>query len=154
MALNRIFKGYSTVDAATTSDSVLYDIDLIKRDITNHFSIKRGEKLENPNFGTTIPWLLFEPFSDEIEKAIEEDVINIFTYDPRAQLNVVEVIKDYDRQSITVNCEVTYVPFNVTDGISWQFGEDGTIIMLSQTTIFNKPPGLRLYKYKVEEAKI
>jgi phage baseplate assembly protein W len=131
MALNRLFKGYSTVGAATTSDSVLYDIDLIKRDITNHFSIKRGEKLENPNFGTTIPWLLFEPFSDEIEKAIEEDVISIFSYDPRVRLNVVEVLKDYNRQSITVNCEVTYVPFNVTDGISWQFGEDGNIIMLS-----------------------
>jgi phage baseplate assembly protein W len=131
MALNRIFKGYSTVEASSISDSVLYDIALIKRDITNHFSIKRGEKLENPNFGTTIPWLLFEPFSDEIEKAIEEDVINIFTYDPRVRLNVVEVLKDYDRQSITVNCEVTYVPFNVTDGISWEFGEDGTITMLS-----------------------
>jgi phage baseplate assembly protein W len=131
MALNRIFKGYSTVEASSINDSVLYDIDLIKRDITNHFSIKRGEKLENPNFGTTIPWLLFEPFSDEIEKAIEEDVINIFTYDPRVRLNVVEVLKDYDRQSITVNCEVTYVPFNITDGISWEFGEDGTIIMLS-----------------------
>ena len=133
MALNRIFKGYSSVEASSINDSVLYDIDLIKRDITNHFSIKRGEKLENPNFGTTIPWLLFEPFSDEIEKAIEEDVINIFTYDPRVRLNVVEVLKDYDRQSITVNCEVTYVPFNVTDGISWEFGEDGTINMLSGT---------------------
>ena len=87
MALNRIFKGYSTVEASSINDSVLYDIDLIKRDITNHFSIKRGEKLENPNFGTTIPWLLFEPFSDEIEKAIEEDVINIFTYDPRVRLS-------------------------------------------------------------------
>ena len=133
MALNRIFKGYSSEEASSINDSVLYDIDLIKRDITNHFSIKRGEKLENPNFGTTIPWLLFEPFSDEIEKAIEEDVINIFTYDPRVRLNVVEVLKDYDRQSITVNCEVTYVPFNVTDGISWEFGEDGTINMLSGT---------------------
>ena len=135
MALNRIFKGYSSVEASSINDSVLYDIDLIKRDITNHFSIKRGEKLENPNFGTTIPWLLFEPFSDEIEKAIEEDVINIFTYDPRVRLNVVEVLKDYDRQSITVNCEVTYVPFNVTDGISWEFGEDGTINMLSGTQL-------------------
>ena len=128
MALNRIFKGYSSVEASSINDSVLYDIDLIKRDITNHFSI-------NPNFGTTIPWLLFEPFSDEIEKAIEEDVINIFTYDPRVRLNVVEVLKDYDRQSITVNCEVTYVPFNVTDGISWEFGEDGTINMLSGTQL-------------------
>ena len=135
MALNRIFKGYSSVEASSINDSVLYDIDLIKRDITNHFSIKRGEKLENQNFGTTIPWLLFEPFSDEIEKAIEEDVINIFTYDPRVRLNVVEVLKDYDRQSITVNCEVTYVPFNVTDGISWEFGEDGTINMLSGTQL-------------------
>ena len=131
MALGKLFKGYSTVGKVNVTSTVLYDIELIKRDLLNHFSIKRGEKLENPNFGTTIPWLLFEPFNETIEKAIEEDVISIFAYDPRVQLNIVEVIKDEDRQSITVNCDVTYVPFDINEGIAWEFGTDGTINMLA-----------------------
>lgn len=32
----------------------LYDIDLVKQDIINHFYIRKGEKLENPSFGTII----------------------------------------------------------------------------------------------------
>ena len=72
MALGKLFKGYSTVGKVNVTSTVLFDIELIKRDLLNHFSIKRGEKLENPNFGTTIPWLLFEPFNETIEKAIEE----------------------------------------------------------------------------------
>lgn len=131
MALGKLFKGYSTVGQTTTSGTTLYDIDLIKQDITNHFSIKKGEKLENPDFGTTIPWLLFEPFTEEIETAIEEDVISIFAYDPRVQLKVVQVVKNEDAQSIVISCEVDFLPFNVTDGIAWEFRDDGTIIMLS-----------------------
>ena len=32
----------------------LTDAELIKRDLLNHFAIRKGEKLENPNFGTII----------------------------------------------------------------------------------------------------
>ena len=131
MALGKLFKGYSTTGTTDASQTVLYDIDLIKQDILNHFSIKRGEKLENPNFGTTIPWLLFEPFTTEIEKAIEEDVINIFNYDPRVRLNVVEVIKHEENHSIVVICDVTFIPFDTSGSISWEFGQDGSITMLT-----------------------
>jgi hypothetical protein len=47
------------------------------------------------------------------------------------QLNVVEVIKDEDRQAITINCDVTYIPFDITEGIAWEFGTDGSINMLA-----------------------
>ena len=132
MATGKLFKGYSTTHASTTSQTRLYDIDLIKQDLLNHFSIKRGEKLENPNFGTTIPWMLFEPFSETIQKAIEDDVVRIFSYDPRVRLNVVEVTKDESRQSIIVRCDVTFIPFDTTGGVSWEFGQNGTIQMLTQ----------------------
>jgi phage baseplate assembly protein W len=130
MAVGKIFSGFTTVGVADITQTKLYDTNLIKQDLLNHFSIRRGEKLENPNFGTIIPWLLFEPFTDEIEQAIEDDVEQIFSYDPRVQLEVVEVIKDEDRHTITVNCQVFFIPFNSNDTISWEFLEDGTIRML------------------------
>ena len=53
MAFLKTFSGYSST-LTNKPDTAITDIDLIKRDLTNHFSIKRGEKLENPNFGTMV----------------------------------------------------------------------------------------------------
>jgi phage baseplate assembly protein W len=125
----RIFTGFSTVEARGITDTKLYDLDLIKRDLFNHFSIKRGEKLENPNFGTVIPWLVFEPFTNDIARAVEDDVIRIFSYDPRVQLEAVGVTRDDERQTLSVQCRVSFVTFNAVDDISWEFLEDGTIRM-------------------------
>jgi phage baseplate assembly protein W len=47
----------------------------------------------NPNFGTVIWDLLFEPFTDSVKKQIANDVTRIVTSDPRAtclEVNVVE----------------------------------------------------------------
>jgi hypothetical protein len=44
------YKGFSSNE--TKNNFKLYDIELVKRDLMNHFYIRKGEKLENPNFGT------------------------------------------------------------------------------------------------------
>ena len=49
----RIFRGHSTV-GRTFADTKIYDIELVKQDLLNHFNIIKGEKLENPDFGTNI----------------------------------------------------------------------------------------------------
>ena len=51
------YKGFSSQE--TKSNFKLYDIDLVKQDIINHFYIRKGEKLMNPDFGTVIWDLLF-----------------------------------------------------------------------------------------------
>ena len=53
------YKGFSTLDEIQSS-TTLYDIALIKQDIINHFHIRKGEKLSDPNFGTIIWDVLFE----------------------------------------------------------------------------------------------
>ena len=81
---SRTYRGISTV--ADSGTFPLYDISLIKQDITNHFHIRKGEKLENPNFGTIIWDVLFEPLTDEIRDLIIEDVTSIINYDPRVRV--------------------------------------------------------------------
>ena len=49
---NRAYKGLSTVNPENVSKT-LYDIGLIKQDLLNHFHIRQGEKLMNPEFGCT-----------------------------------------------------------------------------------------------------
>ena len=65
---SRTYRGISTV--ADSGTFPLYDISLIKQDITNHFHIRKGEKLENPDFGTIIWDVLFEPLTEEIKDLI------------------------------------------------------------------------------------
>ena len=54
------YKGFSTVNNNFGS-SKLTDTDLIKRDLLNHFAIRKGEKLMNGEFGTSLRDLIMDP---------------------------------------------------------------------------------------------
>ena len=43
----QLFKGFSTV-GRDFEDVALYDYELVRADLLNHFNIRKGEKLENP----------------------------------------------------------------------------------------------------------
>jgi len=73
----------------------MVDADLIKQDLINHFNIRRGEKLMNPDFGTIIWDSLFEPFTEHLKTMIIEDVTRIVGYDPRLKVDSV-LVDQYD----------------------------------------------------------
>ena len=104
----------------------LYDIDLIKQDIINHFHIRKGEKLENPTFGTIIWDVLFEPMTDQLKKLIAEDVQFIINFDTRVKVDSVQ-IDSYD-QGIRIEAVLTYLPYNVTEKMSLDFDKRNNII--------------------------
>lgn len=114
------YKGFSSKEAKTGYK--LYDIDLVKQDIINHFYIKKGEKLENPNFGTIIWDLLFEPMTEEVKNLISKDVEEIINYDPRVAVQVVAV--DATDMGIRISAELIYLPFNVSESMIFNFDRD------------------------------
>jgi hypothetical protein len=67
----KTYKGFSTVSADANSYS-LYDFALIKQDLLNHFHIRLGERLEQPEFGTIIWDVIFEPLTDEIKDLVKK----------------------------------------------------------------------------------
>src|SRR6056300_1377102 len=79
------YRGFNSKNKA--SGFKLYDIDLVKQDIINHFYIRKGEKLENPTFGTIIWDMIFEQFTEEVKNMIAKDVETIINYDPRIAVN-------------------------------------------------------------------
>lgn len=111
------YKGFSSKE--TKRNFKLYDIDLVKQDLINHFYIKKGEKLENPNFGTIIWDLLFEPMTEEVKKLIAQDVEEIINYDPR--ISVQSVAVDSTENGIRISADLLYLPFNVTERMSFDF---------------------------------
>jgi len=105
-----IYKGFSTL--AGSRNFRLTDFDLIKQDILNHFNIRKGEKLMNPNFGTIIWNVLHEPFTEELKAVISQDIQAIATYDPRVSFENI-VITEFD-QGIQIELQLKYVLTNQT----------------------------------------
>ena len=118
------YKGFSSQDSKTGFKS--YDIDLVKQDIVNHFYIRKGEKLMNPDFGTVIWDLLFEPFTEDVKKLIVEDVEQIINYDPRISINGVSI--DSTDMGIRIEADITYLPFNVNERMAFNFDKENKII--------------------------
>lgn len=79
---SQFYKGFSTVDE-TQRNPKMYDFDLVKQDLLNHFSTRKGERVMNPEFGSIIWNVLYDPFTSEIRTAIENDIKTIVESDPR-----------------------------------------------------------------------
>lgn len=115
------YKGFSTVNNESSS-SALYDIALIKQDLINHFHIKQGEKLSDPEFGTIIWDILFEPLTDQVKNAIIQNVTRIINYDPRISVNKITV--DSYASGIQVECELVYLSYSIVEQLRFKFDED------------------------------
>lgn len=121
---SRTYRGISTV--AESNSFALYDLALIKQDLINHFHIRRGEKLENPSFGTIIWDILFEPLTEDIKQLILDDVTTIINYDPRVQVSDITV-SEYE-SGIQIECELTYLPYNISESLRFKFDQENNII--------------------------
>jgi len=118
------YKGFSS--KSKDRGFKLYDIDLVKQDIINHFYIRKGEKLENPEFGTIIWDLLFDQFTEETKEAISKDVEAIINYDPRVSVRQLTI--DSTQQGIRIEAELLYIPFNVNERMTFNFDRNNSII--------------------------
>jgi phage baseplate assembly protein W len=118
------YKGFSSNEA--NKNFKLYDINLVKQDLINHFYIRKGEKLENPDFGTVIWDMLFEPFTPDVKEIIAKDVEAIINYDPR--ITVKEVQIDSTDQGMRIQAELIYKPFNITEKMTLNFDKNNSVI--------------------------
>lgn len=119
------YRGMSTISDAS-SGFKLYDLELIKQDLVNHFHIRYGEKLENPNFGTIIWDVLYDPLTDSLKEAIVKNVTEIINYDPR--INVDRIIVDTFENGIQIECELTYLPYSISETLQLRFDRDNGFI--------------------------
>ena len=111
------YKGFSTIDQ--TKKFRLTDFELVKRDLLNHFSIKKGEKLLNPNFGSIIWNMLFEPLTADVKSTIVEDVRRIITYDPRLQVE--QVLINELNYGIQIQIDLVFLPGNFVSSLRLDF---------------------------------
>jgi phage baseplate assembly protein W len=114
----KTYKGFSTINPESENFG-LFDFELIKQDLLNHFNIRQGERLMNPQFGTIIWDLLFEPLTEEVRYAITQNVNTIINYDPRIIADQV-IVTSYE-SGIQIECMLTYRPYNIRQALQLRF---------------------------------
>ena len=117
----KVYKGVSTVNSDNTSP-VLYDLAIIKQDLLNHFYIRRGEKLSDPEFGCVLWELLFEPLTEQVRADIIENVNLIIDSEPR--VNADKFLIDEYEHGIALYCELTYLPYNISETMRINFDKN------------------------------
>ncbi len=123
--LPRTYRGFSTISADSESYT-LYDLALIKQDLINHFHIRQGEKLSDPEFGTIIWDMLFEPLTEDLKELILKNVEDIINYDPRVRADEV-VVTSYE-SGLQIECSVTYLPYNVSETLQFRFDQANGLV--------------------------
>lgn len=112
-----MYRGFSTV--GRTHKFRVTDFNLVKQDLVNHFNIRKGEKLMNPNFGTIIWNLLHEPLTEDLKSVITSDIKAIASYDPRVGIDNV-IITEYE-YGIQIELELRYIQTNQSSIMNMRF---------------------------------
>lgn len=115
----KYFIGYSTIGNRTSRDWVLYDLDLIKRDLLNHFQTRVGERIMRPTFGCEIWNYIHEPLTPDIVSLIENEVTRIVSLDARTEVRKIRV-QTYEH-GVVVLADLFYRPFDMIDRFRIEF---------------------------------
>ena len=88
-------------------------------------SVRKGERVENPEFGTIIYDVIFEPLTEALKQAIADDVAKNLNADPR--LSTQDIVVSESEHGISVQATITYVPYNITEKLTFSFDENSLL---------------------------
>lgn len=114
----KIFIGYSTV-VTNSKIQQFADIELIKRDLLNHFYTRKGERLMMPTWGCGIWDQLFEPFDEVSRETIIYQCTQVINSDSRVRLQSINVTEF--EHGFQVQMDLLYVPYDAIETFSLEF---------------------------------
>jgi len=117
------FKGFSS--RADKRNFKLYDFEVAKQGLINRLSVRKGERVENPEFGTIIYDAIFEPFTEALKSAIVDDVTANLNADPRIATE--EILVTEADKGIAIQATITYVPLDITEKLRFNFDENSLL---------------------------
>jgi phage baseplate assembly protein W len=117
------FKGFSSRSSNTNFKQ--YDFECVKQDLLNRLSVRKGERVENPDFGTIIYDVLFEPLTEALKTQITDDITANLNADPR--LSTEDISVSETEYGISVQASIKYVPYNITEKLVFGFDQNNTV---------------------------
>jgi|TARA_B110000503_G_scaffold77355_1_gene119210 phage baseplate assembly protein W len=118
------YVGYSTINS-NKINSVLTDKDLALRDLLNHFYTRKGERVMNPEFGSILHDLVFDPLDSRTEYLAAEDVKRIINSDPRWSYRDLNLSKPFDHQ-LDIRVRVVYDDSGVAEDLYLTYTSETT----------------------------
>jgi len=116
-----IYKGYNTV-GVTFGTTKLEDEEIIKRDLLNHFNIRKGEKLMNPTFGSAVWDHLYSPMTEDVKQLLVDDVTEIVNSDPRTSVTDI-TLSEYEL-GIQIEVGLIYNETNQSEQLVFEFNSE------------------------------
>lgn len=117
-----LYNGFSTVNRS--KHFRITDFELVKQDLINHFNLRKGEKLMNPDVGTVIWDMIFEPLDETSKATIMQDVNRIIASDPRVAAENV-IVTQYDR-GIQIEIVLRYISTNQRSSLVVNFNRQSS----------------------------
>lgn len=106
----------------------LLDEQLVIRDFLNALNIRQGEKVGQPDYGTTLWSFVFEPNTSDVQFKLQDEIRRVASLDPRLDLNEVRAFPS--ENGILIEIQVAIVPFNVPESINIFFDSDTNVASL------------------------
>ena len=119
-----LYNGFSTYNRP--KHFRITDFELVKQDLINHFNIRKGEKLMNPDYGTVIWDTLFDPLDDDTKNIIVQDVKRIIGSDPR--VGAQNVIVTQFEFGIQIEIDLIYISTNQRNLLSLTFDRNSRTV--------------------------
>lgn len=119
MALQRTYRGFSTQGAERTREWASNDVELVKRDLMNHFMTSVGERVMRPEYGCKIWDYLHEPLTPVLREQIIEEAIRICKSDPRCEVSNVFLF-DFDN-GLRIELTLNFLGFAVMETFTVSF---------------------------------
>jgi phage baseplate assembly protein W len=118
---DKIFVGFSTSEesARVGRSWALYDVDLVRRDLLNHFHTRKGERVMRPEFGCDIWDKLMEPMTTGLRGEILDEVRRICEFDSRVVVQEVDVYSA--DHTIVVTALLEYLPSHTVQELEITF---------------------------------
>lgn len=90
----------------------------IKGCIRNIFNWRRGQRILNPNFGNILYEYVYEPINEITMKNLRQDLIAMLGYEPRITVLSLDVIPEYDQNTITIKVKYLIPNLNTIESYS------------------------------------
>ena len=88
----------------------LTDEQLVIQDLVNALNIRRGEKVGQPSYGTTLWDFVFEPNTADVQVEIQNEVRRVASLDPRITINTIRAFPK--ENGILIEVQLSINPFN------------------------------------------
>lgn len=103
----------------------MVDEQLVIQDLINALNIRKGEKVGNPAYGTTLWDFVFEPNTIDVVNQLQDEIRRVASLDPRIYVNSVQA---FPRDNgILVEVQISINPFNNAGDLALFFDQQTNI---------------------------